>query len=265
MMKMKGLAVAAPAVEYSPYDMYEGQRARFRYQSHMEDFEDLHKETESMRKKLQMMKEQRLTLLAEVKFLKRRQKFLMQNQSSNTPVDRHFSQPQKMVINSKSNMKIKKSTGKGTLIGQGRAMGFDLNHKGKNNSVKGTSSTHPSLMFDLNQKQQKVFSGKEETTWQSSLSFLDLNQKERLYSGKEATARSTKPVFDLNQISRKEEELQAQTNSVRADDLKKSSIRVGSDEQHNDVKISACRNTGNGPNRRGKRKISWQDQVALRV
>ncbi|KAK8513572.1 hypothetical protein V6N13_002305 [Hibiscus sabdariffa] len=263
MMKMKGLAVAAPAVEYSPYGMYEGQRARFRYQSHMEDFEDLHKETESMRKKLQMMKEQRSTLLAEVKFLKRRQKFLMQNQSSNTLVERHFSQPQNMVINSKSNMKIKKSTGKGTSIG--RAMGFDLNRKGKNSSVKGTSSTHPCLMFDLNQKQQKVFSGKEETTWQSSLSFLDLNQEERLYSGKEATARSTKPIFDLNQISREEEELQAQTNSMRTDDFKKSSIRVGSDEQHNDVKISACRNTGNGPNRTGKRKISWQDQVALRV
>ncbi|KAK8550512.1 hypothetical protein V6N12_039214 [Hibiscus sabdariffa] len=256
MKKMKGIAVADAVKEYSPYDLYEDQRARFRYPSHMEDFEVLRKETESMRKKLQMMKEQRSTLLAEVKFLKRRHKFLMQNQS---PAEIHFLQPGNMVIKSKSNLKAKKSTGKGAAS-PSRAMGFDLNQKGKANSVKGTSFTRPSLMFDLKQKRQKSFGGKEEPTLRSSLSVLDLNRKERLYSGKEATARSMKPIFDLNQISREEEELQAQTNSVRIEDFKKRSIRIRSDEQHNDVKISACRNTGNGPNRTGKRKISWQDQ-----
>ncbi|KAE8731698.1 hypothetical protein F3Y22_tig00002793pilonHSYRG00325 [Hibiscus syriacus] len=263
MKKMKGIAVPAAVKEYSPYIFYEDQRARFRYPSHMEEFEDLHKETESVRKKLQMMKEKRSTLLAEVKFLKRRHKFLMQNQSWNTPSERHFLQPQNMVIQSKSNMKAKKSTGKGAS--PSRAMGFDLNQKGKTNSVKGTDSARPSLVFDLNQKQQKSFGGKEETNLRSSLSVLDLNQKERFYSGKEATARSMKPIFDLNQISREEEELETQTNSVRIEEFKKSSIRIGSEEQHNDTKISACRNTGNGPNRSGKRKISWQDQVALRV
>ncbi|KAE8700435.1 Detected protein of unknown function [Hibiscus syriacus] len=236
MKKTKGFGVAAPVMEYSPYDLYE----------------DLHKETESMRKNLQTKKERRSTLLAEVEFLRRRRKFLMQNQSSNTPV-----------IKSKSNVKAKKSTGKGTSIG--RATGFDSNLKGKTNSVKGTCFTNPSLMFDLNQMQQKVFSGKEEPTLRSSSSVLHLNQKERLHSRKEATARSVKPVFDLNQISREEEELQAQTSSVGTDDFKRSSIRVGSDEQRNEVKISARRNTGDGPNRTGKRKISWQDQVALRV
>ncbi|XP_039024143.1 uncharacterized protein LOC120156946 [Hibiscus syriacus] len=264
MKKMKGfVAAASPVMEYSPYDLYEGQRVPFRYQSHMEDFEDLHKETESLRKKLQMTEERRSTLLAEVKFLKLRHKFLMQNQSSNTPVERHFLQPQNMVIISKSNRKAKKSTGKGTLIS--RAMGFDLNLKGKANGAKGTSFTNPSLMFDLNQKQPKVFSGKEDPALRSSLSVLHLNQKERLHNRKEDNARRTKPIFDLNQISREEEELQAETNSVRTDDFKRSSIRVGSDELHNEVKILACRNTGDGSNRTGKRKISWQDQVALRV
>ncbi|KAL4333204.1 hypothetical protein GQ457_07G037960 [Hibiscus cannabinus] len=251
MKKMKGIAVADAVKEYSPYDLYEDQRTRFRYPSHMEDFEVLRKETESMRKKLQMMKEQRSTLLAEVKFLKRRHKFLMQNQS---PAERHFLQPGNMVIKSKSNLKAKKSTRKGAAS-PSRAMGFDLNQKGKANSS--------SLMFDLKQKRQKSFGGKEEPTLRSSLSVLDLNRKERLYSGKEATARSMKPIFDLNQILREEEELQAQTNSVRKEDFKKRSIRIRSDEQHNDVKISACRNTGNGPNRTGKRKISWQDQVKV--
>lgn len=34
----------------------------------------------------------------------------------------------------------------------------------------------------------------------------------------------------------------------------------------NDLKLSLCRNVGDGStNRSGKRKISWQDPVALRV
>ncbi|TYH91951.1 hypothetical protein ES332_A13G149300v1 [Gossypium tomentosum] len=61
-----------------------------------------------------------------------------------------------------------------------------------------------------------------------------------------------KPTLDLNQIWREEEEIQTQTNSVRKEEFKKSSTRIGSDEQHLDVKISACRNIENGPNRTGK-------------
>ncbi|XVE53638.1 hypothetical protein DITRI_Ditri03aG0019000 [Diplodiscus trichospermus] len=261
MRKMKGVAAS---IEYSPYSMYEDQRTRFKHQSLMQDFEDLLKETETMRTKLQMLKEKKLTLLAEVRFLKRRYKFLKQNQSSNTMAGRNFVQPQNMVIRSKSNMKEKKSIGKDHTLRR-RATGLDLNQKGMTSIEKETTFIHHSLMFDLNQKQQKIFSGKEEVNLRSSLPILDLNQRERLYSGKEATARSMTPVFDLNQISREEEELQGNNNPVRIEGFKKSSIRNGRDEQHNDIKISACRNTGNGPNRVGKRKISWQDQVALRV
>ncbi|KAK6236944.1 hypothetical protein QQP08_027374 [Theobroma cacao] len=264
MKKLKGVAAAVAAMEYSPYATYEDQRTRFKHQSLMQDFEDLHKETEAMRKKLQMMKEQKLTLLAEVRFLKRRHKFLMQNQSSNTPAPKNIVQPQNLVIRSKSNMKEKKSTGKERTM-QRLATGFDLNQKGKTYSEKETTFTHPSLMFDLNQNQQKILNGKEVTLLRSSFPVLDLNQRERVYSGKEATARSMTPIFDLNQISREEEELQASDNSMRIEEFKKSSMRIGADEQHNDIKISACRNTGNGPNRVAKRKITWQDPVALRV
>lgn len=38
-----------------------------------------------------------------------------------------------------------------------------------------------------------------------------------------------------------------------------------SDELHDDIKLSGCRSIGNGSNRTRKRKISWQDQVVLRV
>ncbi|MFS7947352.1 hypothetical protein Hanom_Chr06g00547321 [Helianthus anomalus] len=37
-------------------------------------------------------------------------------------------------------------------------------------------------------------------------------------------------------------------------------------EQQNDLMLSVCRNVGDGStDRSGKRKISWQDPVALRV
>ncbi|MBA0575160.1 hypothetical protein Golob_027749 [Gossypium lobatum] len=255
MKKMKGVAAS---VEYSPYPIYEDQRNRFKHHSLMQDFDDLFKETEAMRKRLQVLKDKKLTLLAEVRFLKRRHKFLMQNRTLNTPAEQSFAHSQNKVIRSKPNTEEKKSTGKEQRL----ATGFDLNQKVK---TKETTLAHPSPMFDLNQKQQKVFSEKEEVTLRTSLPALDSYQKERPYSEKEATARSMAPVFDLNQISTEEEELQANNNSMGVEELKRSSLRIGSDEQHNDIKLSACWNTGNGPNRVGKRKITWQDQVALKV
>ncbi|KAG8495344.1 hypothetical protein CXB51_013015 [Gossypium anomalum] len=242
MKKVKGVAAAAAVMAYSPYDMYDDQRATFRYPTHMEDIEGLHKV-------LSVPSGNRV----------HEEEIADDERTKIDPVGRS----QDMVIRSKLNMKAKKSTGKGTS--SNRAMAFHLNQKGKTNGVKGPCFTHPALMLDVNRKQQKISSGKEEVTLRSSLSVLDLNQRDRLYCGKEATAQSIKPIFDLNQISREEEELEAQINSVRIEEFKRSSTRIGSDEQHHDVKISACRNTGNGPNRAGKRKISWQDQVALRA
>lgn len=52
---------------------------------------------------------------------------------------------------------------------------------------------------------------------------------------------------------------------LRREEPMKSVLRSGSDEQHSDMKLLACRSIGNGSNRTGKRKITWQDQVALRV
>ncbi|KAB2019471.1 hypothetical protein ERO13_D08G273700v2 [Gossypium hirsutum] len=189
MKKMKGVAAS---VEYSPYPIYEDQRNRFKHHSLMQDFDDLFKETEAMRKRLQVLKDKKLTLLAEVRFLKRRHKFLMQNRTSNTPAEQSFAHSQNKVIRSKLNTEEKKSTGKEHTLGR-LATGFDLNQKTE------------------------------------------------------------------------EEEVQASNNSMGVEELKRSSLRIGSDEQHNDIKLSACWNTGNGPNRVGKRKITWQDQVALKV
>ncbi|KAE8654569.1 Detected protein of unknown function [Hibiscus syriacus] len=169
-------------------------------------------------------------------FLKRRHTFLMQNHSSST--SRNFGQPPNMVVRSKSNVKEKNSSRRESSL-RCLAVSFDLNQKRKTYSEKEASFVHHSHMFDLNQKQHKNIEGR------------------RMFFCKEATAQTMEPIFDLNQILREEEELQAMDNSMRIEEFKKSSIRIASDGQHNDIKISTCRNTGNGPNRVGKRKISW--------
>ncbi|VVA22292.1 PREDICTED: unknown [Prunus dulcis] len=119
--------------------------------------------------------------------------------------------------------------------------------------------------FDLNQK-VRALSGKEATLQKPTPNF-DLNQKERIQIVKESsTKRKSTPVFDLNQISREEEEeFQANCEPLRIEEPNKSLLRGGNDEQHSDMKLLVCRTIGNGSNRSGKRKITWQDQVALRV
>ena len=71
--------------------------------------------------------------------------------------------------------------------------------------------------------------------------------------------------FFFYDMQREEEELQLNSEPMMVEEPKRSAQRVISDEQHNDIKLSVCRNVGDGSNRTGKRKISWQDQVALRV
>lgn len=57
-------------------------------------------------------------------------------------------------------------------------------------------------------------------------------------------------VYEFGQVE--EEEYQDNCETVRQDKL-------------SDLKLSLCRNVGDSSNRVVKRKISWQDPVALRV
>ncbi|GLU01339.1 hypothetical protein SLE2022_186510 [Rubroshorea leprosula] len=265
MGKMKGVASAAPLnpMEYSPYAMFADQRNRFKLQSLLQDYEELHKETDGVRKRLHMMKERKLTLLAEVRFLRRRYNYLMQNKSPNILMERNLVQQKNLGIRGKSIVN-RKNNGRKQTASKRIVPTFDLNQKGKIQNEKEVNLQFPPPLFDLNQMQQKTNCVKE-VPLQNTMSGLDLNKKERVYSGNEATARSMTPIFDLNQISMEEEELQTNNDSLRIEEHKKNSIGSGSDELHNDVKLSICRSTGNGASRVGKRKITWQDQLALRV
>ncbi|KAJ8767745.1 hypothetical protein K2173_020685 [Erythroxylum novogranatense] len=249
---MKRTKGVVPAMEssLSPYapPLNGDARTRFKHQSLMQDFEELYKETEAKKFKLQMTREKKLTLLDEVRFLRRRYKYLSENQDPNPPVKRNSGQPRQLVTGSKSSRReaaLRKSVPQ-----------LDSKRKQK-------FRNEPASIPELKQK-QKTHSRKE-TASRISSAIPDLNQKERIYAGKEAACRTSAPIFDLNEISMEEEELQASCGMIRIDESEMISMRSGNDEQLNDMKLAACRNLGNGSSHAGKRRISWMDPVALRV
>ncbi|KAL6331505.1 hypothetical protein AAG906_011445 [Vitis piasezkii] len=228
-------------MESSPYAVYEDAKSRFKHQSLLQDFHELQKETEAMKKKLQSVNQNKLTLLAEVRFLRRRYKYLLKNMAPKTPPEPELKQPQNSATQLKNITREK-------------------NHSGK----QAAAMRNPAPVFGGNMK-ERIHKGKVAALPNPDPGY-ELNQKTRGYSGKEAALRNPVPVFDLNQKDRREEEeVQVNVESVGVEEQKKSVIRGGNDDQHSDMKLSVCRNIGNGPNRAGKRKISWQDQVALRV
>lgn len=295
--KMKGVALNP-----SSYGGFGDSKARIKHQTLLQDYQDLQKETEGMRTKLVTMKQRKLTLLAEVRFLRQRKKFLLKNKAAKPSQGREVVQPKIFGTQFKKTPKEKTSSRKQAKL-RNVSTGFDVNqrerisarrypgpvvdvnqknriHNGKEATLRNTTQ-----VFDLNQKQRSY--GGKEASFRNPFPILDLNQNERLYSGKETgprnsalafdlnqmertcvgkddVVRSRAPIFDLNQISG-EEELQDNSEPLRNEESKKFVMRGGSDEQHNDLKLSVCRNVGSGPNRAGKRKISWQDQVALKV
>lgn len=227
-------------MESSPHAVYEDAKSRFKHQSLLQDFHELQKETEAMKKKLLSVNQNKLTLLAEVRFLRRRYKYLLKNMAPKTPPEPELKQPQNSATQLKNITREK-------------------NHSGK----QAAAMRNPAPVFGGNMK-ERIHKGKVAALPNPDPGY-ELNQKTRGYSGKEAALRNPVPVFDLNKISREEEEVQVNVESAGVEEQKKSVIRGGNDDQHSDMKLSVCRNIGNGPNRAGKRKISWQDQVALRV
>ncbi|XP_059637723.1 uncharacterized protein LOC132279710 [Cornus florida] len=279
--KMKGVAL-----DPSTRGVYEDAKTRFKHQTLMMDFQELHKEAEGMRNKLETMKHRKLTLLAEVRFLRRRHKYLLTHKSPKTRQDRVVVQPQHFETQ-RTNTKKDRIYSKKEATLRSLLPVFNLNQKerffnGNESALLNPSSLSginqkkriysgkepplqkPNPLIDLNQK-GRMYIGKEDPLIKPALIF-DLNQKEKTCSGKEAAVQNRAPIFDLNQISREEEEEFHETyKPPRIEEPKSCVIKVGNDEQHNDLKLSICRNVGNGSNRAGKRKISWQDQVALRV
>ncbi|XP_004287138.1 PREDICTED: uncharacterized protein LOC101291080 [Fragaria vesca subsp. vesca] len=259
MKKMKGVV----PVEPSSYALYQDSRAKFKHQSLMQDYEELQKDAEAMKNRLEMMKQKKSILTAEVRFLRRRYKYLIGKQSMNPKPKQDLVQTHNLKVQRNNVSKGKNYSKKESAL-RYPAPAMDLNQRVRIKSAIDVTLQKSTPNSDLNHKARNV--NWKDTTLHNSNPVIGLNQKERIQSGKESVKRKNTPVFDLNQVSLEdEEEIQANCEPLRTDEPNKSILRGGIDEQHNDMKLLVCRTIGNGSNRSGKRKITWQDQVALRV
>ncbi|XP_054820901.1 uncharacterized protein LOC129319846 [Prosopis cineraria] len=245
----------------SPYAVCNDQRSKYRHQSLLQDYEELQKEMEIMRRKLQMLKQKKLMLSTEVRFCRQRCRYLTRNPSSKLQLKQDVSLLQNAKIQASIVSKNRKFSRKESSLHHRIASRSSAEERISNGAEgKSQKSAH---MFDLNRNARN--STRKDTVFlNSAVQLFDLNQNDGIYGGKEVTKKSI-TLFDLNQISIEEEELVGDIGHMKGEERKRSTQKGASDEQHSDIKLSGCRNMGNGSNRTGKRKISWQDQVALRV
>ncbi|KAL8223468.1 hypothetical protein R6Q57_018943 [Mikania cordata] len=226
-------------------------RTRFKHQTLLQDYHDLQQETDAVRNQLQVMKQKKQTLEAEVRFLRRRNKCLLKIKSTTSQEVKsqniettHYRKSKKEKINTKKAATLPNLPLIPNQIQRGK-----MHTKNKN-----IIPHEPPLVVELGRNVNiHVVNRNQRVLGNNSSPMTEFNQKENGFSGKQAMVQDRAPIFDLNQISIEEEELVQES----FEDHRK--------EQQNDL-ITNCRNVSDGStDRSGKRKISWQDPVALRV
>lgn len=293
------------ALESSPYVVYEDTKARLKHQTLFQDFQELHKETNDTRDKLEDMKMRKQRLLAEVHFLRRRREYLLQMKSSSHPQQQERAALPNSDFYSKKGMKDRFASKKEAKQHKLPPLPRQSNKAARIQFATEAScqKTHPDILVNHKQAlhigkdavlrstvpslkhKSRVYSGKE-VLLRKAAPVFDLNQNGRPFAGNSSISRSTNfdlnqetghggkdvvlpsraPVIDLNEISITEEEPQANFEPLNFEDAKRGGlIQNTNDDQHRDLKLSICRNVGEGTSRVEKRKISWQDPVALRV
>jgi regulator of replication initiation timing len=115
----------------------------------MQDYGELHMETEAMRKRLQAVRERKATLMAEVRFLRRRYRHLRQDQPQEIKKVRRSNGGKKIRVEVSPSNKSEAETKHVSLP--------DLNHSEKAHDETKTSPKRRVPLFDLNQ-----ISGEEE-------------------------------------------------------------------------------------------------------
>ncbi|XP_073067026.1 uncharacterized protein [Primulina eburnea] len=277
---------------------YEDAKSRFRHRALMQDYQELRREAIVMRSKLEAAKQRKLILAAEVRFLRGRYEILVKTKALNSSLDaKHVQFPNptmrtkilkeatvhRLPPSTRQKPKKKHNFRKEATLRSASTLidrhNHEIVHVGneaaqpilitvsgmdyqrRKNSRKVVLSHNTTPILDLN-LQARIHGTNEAALRNSNMTF-DLNLDGSL-SGKEASLPGRAPIFDLNEISTGDEEFQFNTDAAMFEEAKKSLIR-GNEEQQTDLKLSICRNAGEGSSRTGKRKISWKDPVALRV
>ncbi|XP_019170820.1 PREDICTED: uncharacterized protein LOC109166317 [Ipomoea nil] len=287
--KMKRASMESPS-----FGGYDDAKARMKHQDLFQDFQELQRETNGIRDKLEDAKKRKMILLAEVRFLRRRHKYLLQAKSMESPQEHKVAQHQNVEIYPKTGAKGTRPNKKDAAPRKLPPLP-GLKQKGRMSKETAPQDVFPGPTGAKHKRQKTHNNGKEGVMRLSSVSdanhhsrvysekpkqAIDLNQNERLFGGngaaplfdlnesshcgKEVSPPSRAPAFDLNEIST-EEEPRWNFEPTLPDELEKSMTRGVNEDQHNDLRISLCRNAGEGSSRARKPKISWQDPVALRV
>ncbi|KAJ0942283.1 hypothetical protein HanPSC8_Chr03g0090151 [Helianthus annuus] len=232
-------------------NQYDNDRARFKHQTLVQDFIELQQETEAARNNLLALKQKKLTLQAEVRFLRRRHKFLLQNKSMTL---------QEQVISNTQPTQFRKSKKDEVNFGKQRTL-HNLPPVGK----KKTARSIPSPEFDMihgnslhgvkqQSLQRAIANRRVRVNGPKGSPIHNLRQKDMFGSQEhlgQSQSQTQKPVIDLNQISIEDEELQDHHQPFKS--LTHGLLKnVGGSGLGASVGL-------------GKRKISWQDPVAIRV
>ncbi|XP_016484286.1 uncharacterized protein LOC107804863 isoform X2 [Nicotiana tabacum] len=225
------------SLESSSYGVFEDTKARLKHQTLFQDYQELHKETDGMRHKLEDSKLRKLRLLAEIRFLRQRRVYLLQLKSLSRPQGQQLVPMPNPEIYGKNRLKDKVYSKKEAKLNKltplpgpkqnGRIQVAskktpDIHVRQKHKLGDGKDDVLHNAVLGLNPK-ARVYSGKDVPPRKGALA-VDLKQNERLYiancavlwrsstpafdlnqetdhSGKEAALPTRAPVFDLNEIS----------------------------------------------------------------
>jgi hypothetical protein len=198
-----------------------------------------------------MIKQKRLTLKSEVRFLRRRYEHLKQDQTLETsPEMLRLSESGGLEVPRKPSGERKKQSGVRASVPC-----FDLKLKNTIcNEKEALANNVASCDLDKKRKRSR---GSDVLTFPVSLP--DLN-------GEGNTSGTDKvPGFDLNQISREEEEPEVNGEHMVAEAMKNAMLDNRISDLHVERKLPICGDVEKELNRAVKRKVTWQDPVALSV
>ncbi|CAA0821091.1 Unknown protein [Striga hermonthica] len=290
-MSKKGKGVVFDSATNYGVGPYEDAKARVKHQNLLQDYEELQRETDAMRSKLDAASKRKSILAAEVRFLRKRYKHLVKSKNMDSSHEQAHAQkrtPPKKAKTPKESVFISKETSPSQhilplvpqLIKKKQCVvepavlsnAFPaitdhprkkiLNQKEKKRMKKEAVAPNVALLYDKTQKERILCAN--DAGLRNPIATFDLNE-DSCPNGKEASFLSRAPIFDLNEISTGDEDFGTNVEAVGFEESRKSLIRGLNGEQQNDLNLAFCRNSGEGSSRVGKRKISWQDPVALRV
>ncbi|CAI9787422.1 unnamed protein product [Fraxinus pennsylvanica] len=294
---MKGISLDSKP--FFGVGLYQNANSSFKHQALMRDYRELQKEGDVIRNKLDAAKQRKLMLAAEVRFLRRRYKCLLKTKIFNSSQEQQIEPPLNLVNQTKNKEELFFSRMGTTLCEFSSIPDAKSNRKlsvGKQpsrrsaslfNNLKreqvlhgGKEASHPISTLDSDRNNRGGINCGKETIVQCTIPSFDLNQKEGIsranevglrnstiafdlnrdsdLSGKEACMPSRVPLFDLNEVSNGDEDFLSNFEPSKFEEA----IIVVNDDQ-NDLKLSMCRNAGEGSTGVGRRKISWQESVAL--